>query len=286
MHTDHRGHERWRCWSGDDSHRGDAIDLVVATQRVPRGDAVDWLAHRAGMIPDQPLPPVAAQDPTGDDRASSRSTRSSSGTPTACERILWTSTGRDGARLAARTRLRRRHHPRQPHRRRPRPGDVPPPPRPPLRRDPSVRCFPHSTPTGRVSYVQTRYLDPGDGPKYDNPGCRARLQPTCRLDGRYGATQPGVLVVCEGIPDALTAAQAGLRSVAVLGSQAPDRSVATRIARDVDESGMRGRRGRRQRRRGPILGSAADNPARRARRRPRCHRAALDGQRPQRLGAS
>ena len=27
MHTDHRGHERWRCWSGDDTHRGDAIDL-------------------------------------------------------------------------------------------------------------------------------------------------------------------------------------------------------------------------------------------------------------------
>ena len=28
MHVDHRGHERWRCWSGD--HRGDAIDLLVA----------------------------------------------------------------------------------------------------------------------------------------------------------------------------------------------------------------------------------------------------------------
>ena len=23
LHTDHRGHERWRCWSGDHTHRGD-----------------------------------------------------------------------------------------------------------------------------------------------------------------------------------------------------------------------------------------------------------------------
>ena len=52
-------------------------------------------------------------------------------------------------------------------------------------------------------------------------------------------TRAGVLVVCEGIPDALTAAGAGLRSVAVLGSQAPDRSVATRIARDADECDVR-----------------------------------------------
>src|SRR5580765_3140420 len=29
MFRTHRGHERWRCWSGD--HRGDAIDLVMLT---------------------------------------------------------------------------------------------------------------------------------------------------------------------------------------------------------------------------------------------------------------
>ena len=95
MHTDHRGHERWRCWSGDGSHRGDAIDLVAATQRVPRADAVDWLARRAGMIPDQPLPPSRAKAAAGHVRGSSRSTRPSFDTPTACERILWTAGGRD-----------------------------------------------------------------------------------------------------------------------------------------------------------------------------------------------
>ncbi|MEX2253525.1 MAG: toprim domain-containing protein, partial [Thermoleophilaceae bacterium] len=38
------------------------------------------------------------------------------------------------------------------------------------------------------------------------------------------------LLVCEGIPDALTAAQAGFAAAAVLGSQAPDQSVAARLA--------------------------------------------------------
>jgi hypothetical protein len=59
MHTDHRGHERWRCWSGDNTHRGDAIDLVMSTQHIPRGEAVEWLANRAGMLPDQHLPPIS-----------------------------------------------------------------------------------------------------------------------------------------------------------------------------------------------------------------------------------
>lgn len=41
-------------------------------------------------------------------------------------------------------------------------------------------------------------------------------------------------VVCEGIPDALTAAQAGHISVGILGSRAPDHSVAARIASYAD----------------------------------------------------
>ena len=57
MYTDRHGHERWRCWSGD--HRGDAIDLAVLRRGGSRLDAVDWLASRAGMFPDRPMPPVA-----------------------------------------------------------------------------------------------------------------------------------------------------------------------------------------------------------------------------------
>jgi hypothetical protein len=59
------------------------------------------------------------------------------------------------------------------------------------------------------------------------------------------------LVVCEGIPDSLVAAQAGFRAVGLLGTNALDDSVAARIANlavsndlavtvivDVDDSGI------------------------------------------------
>lgn len=52
-----------------------------------------------------------------------------------------------------------------------------------------------------------------------------------------GFTQPavgtghaGLLLVCEGMPDALTAAQAGYRAVGLLGAHTPDDTVAARIA--------------------------------------------------------
>ena len=46
MHRDHRGHERWRCWSGDRDHRGDAIDLVQAVRLCDRATAIEELAAR------------------------------------------------------------------------------------------------------------------------------------------------------------------------------------------------------------------------------------------------
>lgn len=58
QHTDHPGHESWRCLSGDHTNHGDAIDPIVATQRTKRADATEWLTNRAGMLPDQPLPPA------------------------------------------------------------------------------------------------------------------------------------------------------------------------------------------------------------------------------------
>ena len=39
-----------------------------------------------------------------------------------------------------------------------------------------------------------------------------------------------MLLVCEGMPDALTAAQAGYRAVGLLGAHAPDHTVAARLA--------------------------------------------------------
>lgn len=233
MHTDHRGHERWRCWSGDGSHRGDAIDLVALTQRVPRSDAIDWLARRAGMIPDQPLPPIRRKPQPATPRI----------VPlhpmvveyaTACERILWKPAGQPvrewlHSRGFGDDLLRANHVGADPgremfHRRRGLPYGAT-----------AGAVFPALDPAGRIRYLQTRYLEPGEGPKYDNPAASLGSNPRLAWTRSTVALESGVLVVCEGIPDALTAADAGLRSVAVLGSQAPDRSVATRIAHYADQ---------------------------------------------------
>jgi hypothetical protein len=227
MHTDHRGHERWRCWSGDDSHRGDAIDLISATQRLSRADAVDWLAQRAGMVADKPLPAVPRKarparptalplDPSVVQYAA------------ACERILWGPAGRPVREwlndrgftdeLIAANHLGADPGRRMMRRRRGLPYG-----------HSIAAVFPALDADGHVQYLQSRYLEPGDGPKYDNPSVALGSNPRLAWTQSTGALRPGMLVVCEGIPDALTAASACYRSTAVLGSQAPDQSVANRL---------------------------------------------------------
>ncbi len=230
IHTDHRGHERWRCWSGDNTHRGDAIDLITATQHLPRGEAIDWLAQRAGMIADQPLPPVTPKPRPATpavvplDPGVVRYVH-------ACERILWTPAGapvRDWLhdRGFNDDLLRANHVGADPGRHM-------------MRRQRGLphgsalaATFPALDPAGAVAYVQARYLQPGDGiDKYDNPagalGSNPRLAWTVTPTGRG---RPGVLVVAEGTPDALTAAGEGWAAAGILGSQAPDYRVAAKLA--------------------------------------------------------
>lgn len=163
MHTDHRGHERWRCWSGDDTHRGDAIDLAAATQHLPRSEAIDWLAQRAGMTPDRPLPAptrkprpttpaVVALDPAV--------TRYAAG----CEQILWSRAGRPVRdwlhdRGLDDATLRANHVGADPGRHL-------------MRRQrglpygqSAAAVFPALDPAGKVRYLQARYLEPGNSPK-------------------------------------------------------------------------------------------------------------------------
>lgn len=228
MHTDHRGHERWRCWSGDDTHRGDAIDLVVATQRTSRSEAIDWLAQRAGMIPDQLLPPRP--------RRSQPSRRTALPLDpvvvqyaTACERILWGSAGRPVREwlhgrgftdeLIAANHIGADPGRRMMHRQRGLPYG-----------NSVAAVFPALDSDGQIQYLQARYLEPGDGPKYENPAASLGSNPRLAWTRTVGPARPGLLVVCEGIPDALTAAGAGFQAVAVLGSQAPNQSVANRLA--------------------------------------------------------
>lgn len=248
MFRDRHGHERWRCWSAD--HRGDAVDLVASVRHCDRLDAIDWLATRAGLIPDRPLPPipikrtkptVAAVDPSP---MVERYVR-------VCESVLRGPQGREvrdwlHARGLNDDTIRANRLGADPGR------SV-------MRRERGLpygaglaAVMPALDPTGRAVYVQARYLEPeSTGRKYDNPS--AAIAPHPRLAYPVSSGQRGgTLLVCEGLPDALTASQAGFPAVALLGAQTPDESVAARlanyaanhsleiaIAADPDEAGRR-----------------------------------------------
>ena len=230
IHTDHCGHQRWRCWSGDSSHRGDAVDLVRVTQRVGRSEAVDWLAARAGMTPDVPLPPIAPRSAPVKAPVDQPLDPCVLRYVDACEKILWRPTGRpvlewlhgrgfDDDLLRA-NRVGCDPGRQMMHRQRGLPygGSV-------------GAVFPAFNEYGEVHYVQTRYLNPGTGPKYDNPSAALAANPRVAFVQPAQHVDRTVAAICEGIPDALTGNALGYRSVAVLGAAAPDASVVNRISR-------------------------------------------------------
>ena len=237
IHTDHRALQRWRCWSGDNNHRGDAIDLVSVTQGLDRVNALDWLAARNGMIPDMPSPPVVRREPV---------VRPTVETPLdpcviryveACEKILWRPTGRpvldwlhgrcfdDELLRANRVGCDPGRDMMQRQRGLAYGGSI-------------AAVFPALNEQGDVHYVQTRYVNPGTGPKYDNPAAGLATNP--RLAWTIGAavSASNDCTLCEGIPDALTAAAFGLPSIATLGSNAVDRSSVARVADYVKQRGF------------------------------------------------
>ena len=227
MFRDRHGHERWRCWSAD--HRGDAIDLVTVSRGGVRADAIDWLATRAGMIPDRPLPPIQPKrvppsrapavvvSPLVERyvRIGEGVLRSPQGRPV----VDWLhGRGFDDDTIRA-NRLG---------------AD------PGRRLMPRARGLPHGAGVaailpaldvaGRLTYVQARYLQPeATGRKYDNPAAALAPHPRLAFPAATGE-RSGVLLVCEGIPDALAATQAGYRTVALLGAHTPDTAVAARLA--------------------------------------------------------
>jgi len=89
--------------------------------------------------------------------------------------------------------------------------------------------------SGNVTYFQARFLHPGGaGQKYDNPARLLATNPSLAWAQPVGVkSSNGLLIVTEGIPDALIAAQAGLRSVGLLGSAAPSQHVADQLAKAV-----------------------------------------------------
>lgn len=103
----------------------------------------------------------------------------------------------------------------------------------------------------RAVYLQCRYLDPPpDRGKYDNPVSRHGTNPRCTSIEPAGESS-GPTIVTEGVPDALAAASAGYRAVAVLGAGLPDGRTADLLRRrrgllvvafDADAAGESGAR--------------------------------------------
>ena len=246
---DASGTQRWRCWSGGES--GTAIDAVMAARALPVGEAIRWLndnyAHlevierRAGPHNRAVGAPPAVEAVDYVRR---------------CEKLLWSGSGRDvrdwlnGRGLHDEV-LRANRVGADPGRKflpRPKglPGGWP------------AAVFPALDRRGQITYFQARFLQPpASRDKYDNPSRRWAANPRVAWTTKASTVDArrGVLVVTEGAPDALIAAQAGFASVAVLGSMYPDGRVADAIAGfvrdhdvgvavcfdcDVSESGAKG----------------------------------------------
>lgn len=250
----------WRCHGCGAG--GSAVDLVVLAQNLTVGEAIAELARsvhlepeeRPGMATGRALPRQSRAKPASEPAPVVEKTPAV-GVPGAleayvgaCEVALWHPEGKpvlawlrkrglsDTALRAARVgadpgaRLLQRA-----------PG-LP-------RRGPGA-VFPVLDPTGQASYCQVRRLS-GE-PKYDNPesGTFGRNPRLAVLPAPEGA-DASVVLVCEGMPDALTATSFGKRAVAILGAGYPDVSLATRlveafpderivVAFDADQAGERG----------------------------------------------
>ena len=219
--TDHRGVQRWRCWSG--GHGGTAIDALVVARSMSVGEALEQLASQAGGWVASPARlPSAPRRPVTLSSAVVRYVE-------ACAKILWTQTGRpvldwltDARGLDPDVlRLNR----------------VGADPGPELLRRPLGlplggvgAVFPALDELGAIAYCQTRYLDPGQGrSKYDNPSARFGDNPRVGIVRPSNPAAEASVYICEGLPDAYSAACGGFDAVAVLGATYPDERIARRI---------------------------------------------------------
>jgi hypothetical protein len=248
--------ERWHCHGCGAG--GTAIDLVMRTEGVRFPEALELLGRRAGApeaaapwtpSPIRPRAEPPSSLPLPDPSPALEAYVS------ACEDWLWGPNGRVMRRYLANRGLddavlRANRVGADPGPRAlPRDAGLP-------RGGPAV-VFPLLDGQGRAIYLQARYLSP-NGRKYDNPS--GSIVPASPRLGEVRLAHPGpgdpgraddVILVCEGLPDALPAAQAGYRSAAVLGAGLPDERLARHLverypteplvlAFDADHRGQRG----------------------------------------------
>jgi DNA primase len=230
MFTDHRGIQRWKCWSG--GHNGTAIDAILTAKRSTITEALADLEQRAGDLNRTARPRAAApvrSEPVELDPAVLEYVE-------ACQRILWKPAGRQvldylvtergldpavleanhvGADLGPDVMRRRKGLPR---------GGL-------------AAVLPTHAVDGQITYAQARYLNPNGGqPKYDNPAGRLGTNPRIGWVISPAVRSASVLVVCEGVIDALSTTGAGFASVALLSATYADQQVARSIS---DEAGNR-----------------------------------------------
>jgi DNA primase len=226
--TTRRGFERWRCWSG--GHGGTAIDALHVAHRVGYREAIEELARRAGLQPDEPSRRRIRPKPP--DRQPVPLHPNVIRYVEACEQLLWKPIGRpvldylteergldpDVLRLnrvgadPGSGKLRRA-------------GGLP--------KGGPAAVFPALTSNGDVAYLQARYLNPGEHQsKYGNPASRLGENPRHGWSHPVGeANQP--VIICEGFPDAYTASSFGYTAVAVLGATNATPALAERLAQEI-----------------------------------------------------
>ena len=244
--TSRRGEQRWRCHGCGDG--GTAIDLVLAVRGCTPRDAMTYLAERAGHR-EQPedwhptprpavqrtLPPAGCRDPEGLDRYVNE-----------CAERLWTPQARGWRRwltnirglpsdVLVENRVGADFGPRS----QPRPDGMPR----------TAGIVLPAIENGHAVYAQIRVPHPKpDRPRYLNPTSDLATNP--RLSrARPVETRHREVIVTEGAIDALSAAAAGYRAVAVLSATYGDEAVATSLAKlphplvlafDADDAGRAG----------------------------------------------
>lgn len=224
----HGREQRWHCHGcGND---GTAIDLIMLTQDCGFHAALELLARTAGISPEPPdlvrhrpaAKPPLLRHPTNPNPHLIDYVQ-------ACRATLAT---REGAAVRAWLSQRGLEDPvlaanqvgADPGPARlPRPAGLP--------RGGPAAVFPVLDRDGTPIYLQVRYLHPRSS-KYGNPTADL-VGPSPRLAVMRPPVPPEdrqTVLVCEGIPDGLTAAQAGVRSCAILGAAVAGRSLASDLA--------------------------------------------------------